>query len=193
MKVKRPGGWAPDVFRPFADRADLTATLVYAGSPEAPKLLVDQREDWVFRQRRLKQLHTDAVKDFLPPLEESTVRSLLDRPFSSVRGREWVPGGFAADVKSGFHIVPPGYAATFVPVTANTCSSCHRTAGANARRSGFPAPAGWDEWIRGNAADESFSFHIFAPESVSGDGQFKPMVLHPSLTRAGLLKRREGG
>jgi hypothetical protein len=191
VRSKRPAGWQVDVFRPYRDRDELdTAVAMLAGADQAAAFLGRrEHEDRVWDQARVRHLLREARYDILPSLEKETVGKLLATPFASVKGREWVPGGLAPDTL-GVNIVPPHYSAAFIPVTANTCASCHRTAGKNANQFGFAAPPGWDEWVRGSATDDALGFHIFDAGSVSRSGQFLTITLNPVLTRAGLLKHR---
>lgn len=183
MSVVR-SSWSPTVFRPFADREELDEAVAFSGSPSTERFLsTKDRGHWQFKTEPLpnKLLRGDAVKDFLPPLDRQTVLRLLSREFTSVRDREWVPGGLAPDTHADFHVIPRGYNGAMLPVSQSTCASCHRTAGQNIRLFGLSSPQGWDEWVRGNVGDESFRFHPFDPASVSSDRNFRQVRLNPKL------------
>lgn len=184
--------WTPQVFRPFASREELDQAVAFSGSPDAEKFLAtSERGEWKFNFGTAKVsplLRRSAIKDILPSLDRATVKRLLEGEFSSVRDREWVEGGFAPDTRGNFHIVPRGYNGAMLPVSQAACASCHRTAGQNVRPFGFSSPAGWDEWVRGNAGDESFRFHPFDPASASSNNSFRRVRLNQKMLDAGILE-----
>jgi hypothetical protein len=182
------GTWRPDVFRPFASRAELDAAVAASGDPDAAAFLeARERRAWTLANPHpLKLLHNDAVEDVLPPLAEETVRKLLDRPFRSVRGRAWVEGGHAPGTRADFHIVPRNYAGAALPVSAAQCAKCHQTTLAHPDDFG---PFGRDWYGRVPGDDGAFTWHPFDPASVSPNGIPQPVSLNPRLVQAGLLKQ----
>lgn len=195
MRVRRKvaeGEWRVDVFRPYRNREELNLAVALLGSGRSEKFLVSvDREEQAINQNLFKMIPRRVTKDFLPPLDPSDVRRLLDTTFVSVRGEEWSPGAMAPDTRQPFHLVPRSYNGAMLNPTNGTCRACHRTAGQNIRSFGMPAPANWDEWARGNGADESMTWHPFHPDSVSSSGTFLPVFVRGSLVDAGLLKQRK--
>jgi hypothetical protein len=190
MRVRRKLGertWRPDVFRPFASRDELDAAVARSGDPGA-SAFVGSRESraWILaNQHPAKVIRNVAVEDVLPPLSQATVRQLLDRPFMSVRGREWVEGGHAPGTRADFHIVPKNYAGAAVPVSTGQCAKCHSTTLAHPDDFG---PFGRDWYGRVPGDDSAFTFHPFDPASLSGNGIPQPVSLNPRMVRAGILK-----
>lgn len=194
MRVRRKlesGEWRIAVFRPYSTREELDLAVALSGSPQAERFVgkrVSKR--FQFSNQLFTPLEQPVEVDFLPELDPVTVRNLLSGIFTSVRGGEWVEGGFAPTVDRGFHIVPARYFGAGIRPAEGTCTACHRTAGANISRFGMPTPTNWDEWVRGNGADQSMTWHPFASSSISRNGAFLPVVIRNDLIEAGILRRR---
>lgn len=180
VRKKSAGGtWQPNVYRPVVNRVELDKLV--------PELAgYSKQRQWTLRNQHPYQfVYLPAVEDVLPPLPAAKVRDLLSRPFRSVRGQEWVPGGFAPGTDASFHIVPKGYAGAAVSVDAHTCATCHKTTQMHPDDFG---PPGRDWYGRVPGDDEAFSFHIFSQESVSGGGFLQPVRLNQKMVAAGILK-----
>ena len=195
LRVRRKiaeGDWRVDLFRPFRTRDELDLATAVLGSPLSERFVQTRRvEVQSVNQSIFHMLPSTMAKDFLPSLEPATVRRLLDNTFVSVRGHEWSDGALAPDTQEPFHIIPRFYNGAFLNVTDGTCRACHKTAGQNISLFSMPAPSNWDEWVRGNGADQSMTFHPFHPDSISTDGTFKPVAIRGDLVKVGILKRRE--
>lgn len=181
------GTWRPDIFRPFASRAELDAAVTAVRDPNADSFVAArERSAWTLSNPHpVKVLRNDAIEDVLPPLSEETVRKLLDRPFRSVRGREWVAGGHAPGTRADFHIVPKNYAGAAVAVSTGQCAKCHQTALAHPDAFG---PFGRDWYGRVPGDDATFTWHPFDPASVSHRGVPQPVSLNQRMIGAGVLK-----
>lgn len=194
MRVRRKVAdkdWRVDLFRPFRNREELNLAVAVLGSSRSEQFVAAaDREEHQVNQDLFKMIPKRITKDFLPPLEPTDVRRLLGNTFVSVRGEEWSPGAMAPDTKQAFSLVPKFYNGAMLNPTNGTCKACHRTAGQNIRNFGMPAPSNWDEWVRGNGADESMTWHPFHPNSISSTGTFLPVFVRGSLVESGVLKLR---
>lgn len=177
-RVRRKVGydsWRPDVYRPFRTRAEYDAAVGHAADQQAR-----------IRTERNPQpgrvVAGESVEDTLPSLPRPVVGKLLGRPFTSVRGHEWVPGGHAPSTDAVFHVVPRGYAASTTAVTTRSCARCHSTTLAHPDAFG---PQGRDWYGRVSGDDQVFTWHPFEPSTLGGPNP----ELRQSLLRAGVLKQ----
>jgi len=196
------GGWTMNAFRPFTTQAELAARLKqlvpnWNEKPELAKIVKGEAEKE--ETRRLSNQHdlitfdATALVTHLPAIDHKLVRKLLDTPFKSALGQEWKKGAdgaeaFAPTTAAEFHIVPTNYKGGFVEVSSNSCMRCHDSTLKHARD--FQAARDWYGRVRGS--DNIFSFHIFDPSSISGNGFSVPTSLRQELVDAGLLKAWEG-
>jgi hypothetical protein len=191
-RTKHSGEWLPNVYRPFADVEEFDAAV----SALVPDWKHPQPtpED-VERKRNhhpVVLFNREAVKDVLPTLEPEIVEKLLSRPFKSVLGKVWATvqsdgktvEGFAPTATTDFHIVPRGYEGHYLEVSKTSCMACHETALKHADE--FQSGRDWYGRVRGS--DAIFSFHIFDPSCISGNGSALPVSLNQRLIDAGLLK-----
>lgn len=172
--------WRPDVLRPVADRAEYDHLV-----PEA-KGQGQQRTVTLRNDHPRKIIDSTGVEDVLPPLAPGRVKELLARTFRSVRDRQWVAGGHAPGSDSQFHIVPRGYTGAAVAVSTASCARCHRTA-LQAHPGEF-GPFGRDWYGRVPGDDQTISFHVFDPASVSSRGVPQFVSINQRMVKAGILK-----
>lgn len=190
-RTKRQGSWRANVFRPFASRAELDDFL------SARFLGFDALERKVTTER-LKSPHPGqtvidrtSLVDELPPLPHATVLRLLNRPFKSVVGEEWLRQGeavgYAPTTRAPFHIVPTHYDGAHLEVTTKACMTCHD--GVLTHVNSFDSPRDWYGHVRGD--DAIFSFHPFEPADISHNGFSRWPRVRAALVEAGLLRRKE--
>jgi hypothetical protein len=136
-------------------------------------------------------INREALLDPLPPLPARLVETLLlETPFKSVLGRAWRQSsefdtqGYAPTTEAGFQIVPREYGGAFLEVTSRKCMTCHDTVGMHANDFQF----GRDWYGRVRGGDGIFSFHIFEPSCVSGNGIGIAPQLRGELLRTGKLQ-----
>ena len=91
----------------------------------------------------------------------------------------------APTTKAPFHIVPAHYDAGFVAVDQQSCMRCHDSVNESVRK--FNPGRDWYGNIRGS--DGIFSFHPFAPESISNNGFAQPVRLRREFEKAGVLEK----
>lgn len=186
VRVRRKvghGTWRPDVYRPFHSRAEYDRAAAALGE------VTGQNRVRTLTLRNPQPIHIisgTAAEDVLDALPADVVAVLLDRPFKSVRGHEWVPGGHAPTTAAPFGIVPKGYAGATVAVTTHSCARCHKTALGHPDEFDIPT-RDWYGRVPGD--DQIFTWHPFDPASVSPNGSPRPVYLRQELIRAGLLKQ----
>jgi len=197
------GSWKMNAYRPFTTPAELTAAV----KRHAPNWKKDEKAAALVKHLQapptpniftLQDRHPQpalqphrAQVDYLPPIDEKLVEKLLTKtPFKSALGQDWqvVDGvaGHAPSTHAEFHIVPREYTAAFFSVDSKGCMACHDTAGKHA--DDFDYGRDWYGRVRGD--DRIFSFHPFAPESISFNGVARPVSFRRELLDAGLLKQR---
>jgi hypothetical protein len=203
LRIREKGDWAIDVFRPFPTAQDLAAriralrpdwqqhepTVALVRHLELPanmprlRLVSNQRFRQPFRQ-------TMGI-DKLPAIDTKLVAELLtSTPFKSAHGDAWrqQPGGeatFAPTTEAEFHVVPAKYDAGFIAVDRNSCMRCHNTVNQSVRR--FDPGRDWYGRIRGS--DGIFSFHPFAPGTVSNNGYGNAVRMRDSLVASGVIAK----
>jgi hypothetical protein len=204
--------WVMNVFRPFATPAELIQQIknVEPGWREDERLvnwfnvgelsvsrLVNEHPKTVIDRR--------ALLDPLPPLQPRAVEKLLtETKFKSVLGQAWRQSAaselecHAPTAEAGFHVVPRNYAGAFLEASSRKCMTCHDTVAKHANDFQF----GRDWYGRVRGSDGIFSFHIFEPSCISGNGVSRAPELRTQLIRAGKLRhydeyrreeKREGG
>lgn len=197
-RTRMTKNWAVNVFRPFTSPAELADRI--------KKLEPKWREQdhlvaWLNRDQlsasRLFNPHPQtvfdrtALLDPLPPLQPALVEKLLTQtPFKSALGQVWLQSlesnteGHAPTTEAGFHIVPKNYGGAFMAVTSRKCMTCHDTTGMHA--DDFQFGRDWYGRVRGS--DGIFSFHIFDPSCISGNGIGVTPQLRAELLRASKLQ-----
>jgi hypothetical protein len=200
-RTKQDGRWTIDVFRPFAKPQELEArvkelrpdwrdheeTATFVRSLRRPRL---QRVRIRDRHPQRIVIERTAVEHELPPLPEKLVARLLtETPFKSVLGQEWISDGeeegHAPTTQADFHIVPRDYGAAALAVSSKKCMTCHETTAMHA--DDFQFARDWYGRVRGD--DHIFSFHIFEPRCISGNGIGVQPELRQALIQAGKLKQ----
>lgn len=206
MRTRTRGlaSWEADVFRPFPTAADLVRTVKqlrpdWAQRPELAQLVHHLERPLELPQRTLgdKQPFSEVFRetmgvDSLPPAgDDALVAELLaSTPFQSTAGKVWRAdrtGVFtcAPTTAARFHIVPARYDAGFIEVDDVSCMRCHETVNQPVAR--FDPSRDWYGRIRGS--DGVFSFHPFAPTSISYNGFGVPIRMRRELTASGALAR----
>jgi hypothetical protein len=198
-RTRMAKSWAVNVFRPFANPDELAERI--------KKLEPNWRDngpfvEWLQRDElnvsRLNNSHPrtifdrTALVDPLPSLQPLLVAKLLtETPFKSVLGQSWRHSlqsdaeAYAPTAATAFHIVPKNYGGGFMEVTSRKCMSCHETTGMHA--DDFQFGRDWYGRVRGS--DGIFSFHIFEPSCISGNGIGVTPQLRTELLRAGKLQQ----
>lgn len=202
VRIRAKDRWNVNVYRPFPTAADLSSAIksLRPKWTDDPALRAFIKHLAKLPTGQLKILEDNQVNervfqnmrqvDSLPPLDESLVAELLSStPFSSALRKQWKAGNdapFAPTTDAEFHVVPRGYAAGHVAVSNVSCARCHDGTGKAARR--FDAGRDWYGRVRGS--DGIFSFHPFAPASISRNGfQFLPTM---NAALAGIVERFDG-
>jgi hypothetical protein len=199
-RTKHDGRWSVDLFRPFASPAELTARIKelepgWRDQEQVATFVSEMRRPRLGRVR-IRDRHQRVVIDRtvveheLPPLPEKLVARLLtETPFKSVLGQEWVRDGadegHAPTTQASFHIVPREYGGSFLAVSSKKCMTCHETTSMHA--DDFQFARDWYGRVRGD--DHIFSFHIFEPRCISGNGIGMQPELRQALIDAGRLKQ----
>ena len=191
-RTKHGGEWLPNVYRPFADVEEFDAAVrALVPDWEHPRPTASDIER-KRNQHPVLLFNREAVRDSLAALEPEVVEKLLSRPFKSVLGKVWTTAqydgrtveGFAPTSSADFHIVPRGYEGHYLEVSKTSCMTCHETALKHADE--FQPARDWYGRVRGS--DAIFSFHIFDPSCISGNGSSQAVILNQRLIDAGLLK-----
>src|SRR5260370_23541611 len=173
-------GWAVNVFRPFANPDELADRIkkLDPNWKENGRLvewlnLDELNVSRLYNEHPLPIIDRTALLDVLPPLQPALVEKLLTQtPFKSVLGQPWRQSlesdtqCHAPTTESGFHIVAKNYRGAFLDVTSRKCMTWHETAGMHA--DDFQPGRDWYGRVRGS--DGIFSFHIFEPSCISGNG-----------------------
>ena len=197
-RTRSDKGWTMNAFRPFTNQAELAARIKqiepkWQAKPELVKIVKGEAEreekSRLVNKHDLITIDATALETYLPAIDHDLVRKLLDTPFKSALGQEWKKGKDGVDAHApttaaDFHIVPKNYQGGFVEVSSNSCMRCHDSTLKHSRD--FQAGRDWYGRVRGS--DNIFSFHIFEPGSISGNGFSVPTSLRQELVDAGLLK-----
>ncbi len=194
--------WAVDVFRPFPTASDL-ATRIRELRPdwanreklvalcnhleEPRKLPVHLVRDRQPGRRTFKQ---EMGVDTLPAVgdNELVAELLTTTPFRSAISTAWRVAAdnthtCAPTTKAAFHIVPAGYSAGHIEVEQASCRRCHNTV--NHSVDEFDGGRDWYGRVRGS--DGIFSFHPFAPSSISDNGFPRTVSIREDLKRTGVV------
>jgi hypothetical protein len=181
---KVSGRWSAAAYRPFLTRAEFSDWLkgegYDLGSPTLSYRALRNEHPFTIFDRQ-------AWYDELPALPRDVALKALRQPFKRANDKAWIESqgfkGHAPTTTEALSIVPRFYDAALIPVNTTSCIACHKGVGHHA--SEFQERRQWYGRVRGS--DNIFSFHIFEPSCISGDGFNKPIVFRREL--AGLLKR----
>lgn len=190
-RTKVQGRWRPNVFRPFATRAELADWL----RENAPGVRLPPADPTV---GRLRSPHPDrtavdltAAVDELPEFPAAVVDRMLARPFRSTMGEEWVRKGdvpgYAPTTKAAYGPVPKDYDGAFLEMSTKACMTCHADVLEHA--DSFDFRRDWYGRVRGD--DAIFSFHVFEPADISRNGVSTRPRVRQALVDAGLLRQRQ--
>ncbi len=200
VRTREVGDWAVDVFRPFPTSAHLAQAIRERrenwDSDEQLSRLVRHLESSVtMPQRQLADRHDRTVFqqtqgiDELPAIADKTliVELLSQTTFKSCLGEVWRTGedqvqAFAPTTSADFHVVPAHYDGGFIEVDRQSCLRCHETVNQHVAR--FDYGRDWYGRVRGS--DGIFSFHPFAPASVSYNGYRNGIRMRPAFEQAGI-------
>jgi len=197
-RTRTLAGWDADVYRPFPRGTDLADALDRAGA--LSELVAGLRDPRAVEPFTVSATHfagafppRTASIDRLPGLTggdaELVHGLLLATPFQSSRGVMWKPGAWAAGAADSGTIVPRGYNAAAIEVSATSCDGCHRDAGRPFRTWYENILAYGELW--GN--DEVFTWHPFElARFVNAQGEVQNFnhdnrEIRADLTAAGLV------
>jgi len=204
VRTRQRGYWDVDVFRPYptadslatrikelrpewADESNLARFVEHLEAPLVmkPVVLAD-------KQPAKRTFEQKMGIDSLPAIgDDKLVSELLKGAvFHSAAGEVWreSEGGVATcapTTASSFNIVPANYDAGFVAVDRTSCARCHDSVSKPV--SDFNPGRDWYGHIRGS--DGIFSFHPFAPESVSDNGYGRTVSMRSDFERAGVIAK----
>lgn len=192
-RTRERGQWAVDAFRPFPTPEALAERLKELGYQQPVSFGRPVLRTLVDRHPR-QSFKSVALVEELPSLSPDVVAKLLTTtPFKSALGTSWREtsdhAAAAPTTSQPFHIVPAGYEAGFVQVDRISCARCHENTQDHVDL--FDARRDWYGRIRGS--DGIFSFHPFAPQSISHNGSGVPVRMNPRLVEAGVVEQYDAG
>lgn len=194
--------WAVDVFRPFSTRHALSRRIKdlrpqWRDNPQLSAAVLHLEDDnYTMPVTSIRDSHprvtfaSQAGIDSLPSLgDDSLVSELLTKTtFESCLGAEWRRAKLSANAASTeaiWHIVPTDYDATFITVDRSSCMDCHNSSLKHVNT--FDSSRDW--YGASRSVDGIFSFHVFDRSSISHNGSGRPVMINPSLVRAGIVER----
>ena len=196
--------WIVDAFRPFPTSDALAERIRqlrpnWKEQPSLAKLVAHLESPMILTRHTLADQHPLQVTfqssmglDLLPPVDDDRLvaQLLTETTFQSALGTDWRVGrnGIAASAPTTtapFHVVPANYDAGFIEVDRVSCMRCHETVGQHVNR--FDMFRDWYGRVRGS--DGIFSFHPFAADSISMNGDGVPIRMRDEFVRAGILQR----
>lgn len=192
--------WEMDVFKPFQTVKELASKLREYGREDlATKLETPNLLNWRLTENNTRQaiFRVEMPLDFLPEFnDDELVKKLLQEPFYSSTGMPWRWNDEGKTVTNGpftkenFSIVPANYLGSMVALTNESCTKCHRTTLHHSNEftpnlGGNPAGREW--YGRERGSDGIFSFHIFDPSCISGNGTSMSVVLRQKLVQTGYI------
>jgi hypothetical protein len=202
-RTREYGYWDVDVMRPYPTSAALA------------RRIKELRPDWEEQPNLVRELEhlegpitlkskTLADKqparhpfvqtmgvDTLPAIEDNKLvgELLAGATFHSAVGEVWRESTTGvktyAPTATAFNIVPVNYDAGFVQIDRTSCMRCHDSVARPV--SDFNAGRDWYGHVRGS--DGIFSFHPFAPESISDNGIGRTVKMRPELEKAGVIAK----
>jgi len=189
IRTRTSETWVPDVFRPFATNRDMLAELRKI-RPEADTSNVTI-STVAFRNRHPDKVVIDdsGVLSGLPEMSEEEVRTLLDRPFVSVAGKQWGKSNADGSPIDGpmsnqaFGLIPKGYTGCAVHVTKESCMKCHDSTQQHVNR--FENARDWYGSVRGSSG--ILSFHPFDASCISDSGTPRGVKFRQDLIDAGIV------
>jgi hypothetical protein len=195
--------WKVNVYRPFGTPAELANRVKelvpdWENDPALVKLVDgvpadDDGNFHLYNPHPKVIFNRVALTQTLPPIDHGLVRRLLtETKFRSVLGLEWSRGKDGVDchaptTEASFHIVPKGYEGHYLEVSTKKCMTCHDSTGKHVTE--FQMNRDWYGRVRGS--DGIFSFHIFDPGCISGNGFNVQVRFRQDLVDAGLLRHWE--
>ncbi|MDA7979830.1 MAG: hypothetical protein MPJ50_13765 [Pirellulales bacterium] len=203
VRNREEGAWGVDVFRPFPEASDLAEAVKerrpdWADDEQLAELVAHLESKNAMPKRTLADdqpgrsvFRQQMGVDKLPPMNDTLVAELLTGTvFKSALADYWRidEAGlvtFAPTTDDEFHVVPKNYDAGFIQLDRDSCLRCHQTVAQSVRR--FDVGRDWYGRIRGS--DGIFSFHPFAPSSISSNGYGNTVRMRDSMERAGVLER----
>lgn len=212
-RTKTRGQWAVDVYRPFPtlralvsqirrlrplwrENARLRAAIERLENRSTVRVNKYLGDDHHVKRPAFRQW---ASVDYLPDLgDDRLVAELLKTtPFESCSGTIWRddftgPNVFAPTTTARWHVVPTNYQAGFIEVGETSCTRCHQSVNKHATdfEDTFSSGRQWYGRVRG--ADQIFSFHPFAVESIADNGASLPVRMRRELTAAGIIAPFDG-
>ncbi|HTQ44713.1 MAG TPA: hypothetical protein VMI75_18255 [Polyangiaceae bacterium] len=211
VRVRYPGGWATNVFRPFPEASSLSAAIKAArpawSSTPSLAALVAQLDGGT----GLSPLHLTATGlpgtfdqagflDPLPPFgDEDLVRTLLTKTtFVAAYDAVWRQSSdgsqqaYAASTSdTSLSIVPSSYQAGIVAVNETSCGRCHQATGQELGN-WYPGLTLYgDVW----GTDQIFTFHVFDESYYpdldldTGNGTQDNRHMNPALVSMGMIKQ----
>ena len=204
IRTREYGYWDVNVFRPFPNSAALSRRIKelrpdWQDQTELARFVEHLDEPLDMKARTLadkqpaKRTFSQTMGvDSLPELKDQKLVSQLlsGTEFHSTLGEVWrqSPSGvktYAPTTETGFSIVPAKYDAGFVQVDRTSCMRCHDSVAKSVRE--FNPGRDWYGHIRGS--DGIFSFHPFAPESVSDNGIGRSVKMRGELEKTGVIAK----
>ena len=203
-RTREYGYWDVDVLRPYPTSADLA------------RRIKELRPDWEDQPNLVREIeHLEgpiALKaktladkqparhpfvqtmgvDTLPAIDDNKLvgELLAGATFRSMTGEVWRESTagvktYAPTTTAGFNIVPANYDAGFVQIDRTSCMRCHDSVARPV--ADFNPGRDWYGHVRGS--DGIFSFHPFAPESISDNGIGRTVKMRPEFERAGVIAK----
>jgi hypothetical protein len=204
VRTRENGYWDVDVFRPYPNAQSLTARIKelrpdWSAEPNLAKFVEHLEAPLVMKpvvltdkQPAKRTFEQKMGVDSLPAIgDDKLVSQLLSGAvFHSASGEVWreSESGVATcapTTAAGFNVVPANYDAGFVAVDRVSCARCHDSTSKPV--SDFNPGRDWYGHIRGS--DGIFSFHPFAPESVSDNGYGRTVSMRGEFERAGVIAK----
>jgi hypothetical protein len=203
-RTREYGYWDVDVLRPYPTSAALARRIKelrpdWEAEPNLVREIEHLEGPITLKSKTLadKQparrpfVQTMGV-DTLPAIDDNKLvgELLTGATFHSATGEVWRESTagvktYAPTTTAGFNIVPANYDAGFVQIDRTSCMRCHDSVARPV--SDFNAGRDWYGHVRGS--DGIFSFHPFAPESISDNGIGRAVKMRPELEKAGVIAK----
>lgn len=202
-RTRTASGWDSRLFRPYRTPRELATALRAIGGEAATLAEGIERE----RLHEVVELADTSHPlrpaialrgplDALPDLPRDAMPRLMAAPFRRVGAEPWARGGGAESYApmhtgKGVAIVPRRFTGGLIAATAESCTRCHRDAGAEVGTFdafGFRNVVGGRHWygtVRGD--DGILSWHPFAPDAVSAGPGASRVRLRGEWVTAGVV------
>jgi hypothetical protein len=204
IRTRERGDWDVNLFRPFPTAIELSERIkalrpTWADNKQLAEAVAHLEQPLTMTAHTLVDKHPGKRSfqqamgvDSLPPLgDDALVTELLTTTrFRSALGEAWrkAEGNvktFAPTTTAAYHVIPANFDAGFIEVDRTSCIRCHESV--NESVNAFDGGRDWYGRVRGS--DGIFSFHPFAPSSVSGNGYSVGVRMRGELEQAGLIAR----